>query len=144
MDPSIPMAWVIGPDKAPLKVHNRVEIEVPIHHWSSADEEEGAIIRVMGRAGEATPLTVAGLEGLTRGFWTKLRFNHRAFVFHPSLLGQFHPPEGTVVVTSEVVPSNRILCLGRAGEVGTVLAQRGRSGYALPIHRGVVAVRIQT
>lgn len=142
MDPAVPMAWTIGQDKSPLKVLGRTEITVPIHSWKSAEEETAAVIKVMARAATGVPIGVHSVESLTRAFWTKLRFNERACIFNPALLGRFVLPQGALGIPSLEVEPDWILCLGREGRVGTLMVQRGRSGYVLPIHRGVVGVRL--
>jgi hypothetical protein len=142
MDPAVPMAWMIGPNKLPLKVHGLTEVEVPIHYWETPQEETEAIIRVMASMAEGCPIGVVDVEALTRAFWTKLRFNHVACIFNPALHGKFFMPERTVGYRSELVATNRILCLGRPGKLGTLLSQRNRSGYILPIHKGIVTIRL--
>lgn len=142
MNPTIPMACIVGPDKAPLKVQSRVQIEVPIHYWVSPAEETAAIIRCMAYMAEGFPQGALNVDALNRAFWTKLRHNLKAFIMNPALRGRFFIPERTVVLWAEQLPLDRILCLGPLGKAGTLLAQRNRSGFVLPLQNGVTAVKL--
>lgn len=142
MDPTLPMAYIIGPGKAPVKLHNSVRIEVPIHMWGSLAEELDAIVQVMAHMAERLPLSVSGPQAITRSFWTRLASNMKACICNPVLKGKIFIPERTAVIFSESLPANRILCLGLPRLAGTVLARHVGSGYVLPIQSGVTAIRL--
>jgi len=144
MDPTLPMAYIVGPDRSPVKLQSRVRIEVPMHVWDSPEEELAAIVHVMAYMAERLPLTVSGPKAITRAFWTRLATNLKACVCNPELKGKFFIPERTAVVFSEALPANRILCLGLPRLAGTLLARDSGSGYVLPIQSGVTAIRLSS
>lgn len=142
MTPSVPLAWMIGADKAPIKAHSMTQLEVPIHHWASEAEESMAIVRVMANMAEGVTVGAVSYAAMDQVFWNKLKHNLKAMIMHPALDDRFFVPDATVIFTTEVLPLDRVLCLGAPGKSGTLLAQRGRSGYILPLQRGITAVRI--
>lgn len=144
MDPTLPMAYVIGADKTPVKLQSRVRIEVPIHRWSGPTEELDAIVRVMAQMAERLPVTVSSPKAVTRSFWIRLAANLKACLCNPALKGRIFIPERTAVIFTEALPANRILCLGLPRLAGTLLAREVGSGYVLPIQSGVTAIRLNS
>lgn len=142
MAPSLPLAWVIGADKAPMKIHGQTEVEVPLHGWAAPEEREAATIQVMLRMAEGSPVSARDPGAVDRALWTKLRFNSELCILNPVLRGRLFIPERSDVLFTERVPGDRILCLGRRGSVGTLIVQGERSGYVLPVQKGVAAIRL--
>src|SRR5262245_35993647 len=142
MVPSYPLAWVIGADKAPSKVQGQTEVEVPSHVWGDAKERDAAIIRVMARMAEGYLVQARDPSAVTRALWTKLRFNHELVILNPLLRGKLFIPERSEILFTDTVPADRVLCLARHGLVGTLMVQGERSGYILPIQKGVMGIRL--
>lgn len=142
MAPSSPLAWVIGAGKTPMKIYGQTEVEVPLHGWSGPEEREAAAIQVMLRMAEGAPVSARDPAAIDRALWTKLRFNSELCILNPVLRGRLFIPERSDVLFTDRVPGDRILCLGRRGSVGTLVVQGERSGYVLPVQKGVAAIRI--
>lgn len=142
MQSNTPFAHVVGNDGAPERVFSETHINVPLHSWSSPQQESEAIIRVMVKNAEEYTFQARSYRAMDRAFWVQLQQNLKAIIVHPSLRDAVFFPEPTQMFYSPLIALDRVICLGPPGRAGTLLVRDDQRGYILPTQSGVMSVRI--
>lgn len=141
-DPLVQFGYTLDRDGAPQRTRSMTRIEVPLGNWDERQENDLVANMLVKVAEETLPHRARSYADINPKLWAKIQHTLKCLVLNPGHKGKFSTPLVSKVFYSEVVPLNRIICLGDPARVGTFVEKGQLRGFYVALGAGVSSILI--